>query len=300
MDKVNENISARIHLLKAKFDSGSLQQNRLRKQSKLILGFVWVAAILLVVTFTPTAVFAISENFCITDFNPPVWAANLSEFLSPLAIMVSVLMAAYLALNQLIEKVKRDKVEHAHDLCSSAPDINIVFASIGPLNNHLEEAYKNCLEASHSKERLPLNDDPWDIFVTKMEQMADDFPSAIKSTAQALSADHKEEIYKVFEALAFFDKTAIAICDKHADDGVFWSRYNHAGFSIWIYSFPIIISCWILHMNSYYLSNSKSFGEPFEHFEAWLRYHSGQAGNAELDEMMDRLSRIRKKVLEAQ
>ncbi len=299
MNELNKKISSRIQSLKDKFEGGSSRPNNLRKQSKNIFLVVIIAALLLIVTFIQTVAFAINEILCATASNNPLLAVDLSELLSPLAIMVSIFMAAYLALNQLSEKVNRDKVEHAHDLCSFAPDINIVFASIGPLNNHLGDAYRNCLEVSKLAQRQPSNENPWEAFVTKMEHMAEEFPAAIKSIARTLQVDHKDDVGKIFEALAFFEKTSIAICDKHADDQVFWSRYNVAGFGIWIYSFPIIINEWFRYTNSKYLYDSESIGMPFEHFEAWLRYHSGKKGNTELDALMDRLSRIRLKVLEA-
>lgn len=298
MDNHNKKISPRVQTLKVKFLGESIQQDNLQWQSKLILWIVSVTAFLLVLAFLQTVALAISNSHGPNDPNISILAADLSVLLSPLAIIVSILMAAYLTLNQLAEKVNRDKVEHAHNLCLSAPDINIVFASIGPLNNHLEEAYRNCIEASQRSESTFSIDDRWELFVAKMEEMAEHFPSVLKSIARSLQADHRDDVSKIFDALAFLEKTASAVCDKHADDQVFWSRYNVAGFSIWIYSFPIIIDCWSRHTNSKYLNNSDSFGVPYEYFEAWLWYHSGKDGNKELNMLMNRLSRIREKVLE--
>ena len=301
MDNLKDKISSRIQSLKAQIEAGSNRKSNLQKQTKTIFSVAILAATLLVITLIQAISFAINESLG-DDIasKSPFLAADLTDFLSPLAIIMSILTATYLGLNQLRDKLNRDKVEHAHNLCSSAPDIHIVFASIGPLSNHLGDAYRNCLEVSKLRSKSPPSKDPWEIFVTRMEHMAEHFPSAIKSIARTLQADHQDDVSKIFEALAFFEKTSVAICKNHADDHVFWSRYNVVGFGIWIYSFPIIINEWFRYTNSSYKYSSNSIGMPFEHFEAWLRYHSDQDHSSGLATLMDRLSNIRIKVLEAE
>lgn len=299
MNNLDDKISLRLKSLKAQIEEGSNKKSNLQKQTKQIRAIAILAAILLVIVLIQSIGFAFNESLKPPPLTNSLLAADLTDLLSPLAIIMSILTATYLGLNQLRDKLNRDKVEHAHNLCSSAPDINIVFASIGPLSNHLGDAYRNCLEVSQIQSKAPANSDPWEVFVTRMEHMAENFPSAIKSIARTLQADHQDDVSKIYEALAFFEKTSIAICKNHADDQVFWSRYNVAGFGIWIYSFPIIINEWFRYTNSNYKSSSNSIGMPFEHFEAWLRYHSDQDHDGRLKTLMARLSRIRSKVLEA-
>lgn len=295
MADLNEQITNSIENLQQKFEGGSAHQGKILNQAMIIRRIALVVAAVFITVILQTMIVKFMGK------SQPIapWDADLSSLLSPLAIIVSVLTASYLALVQLSEKVRRDRVEHAHDLCSSAPDINIVFASIGPLNNHFEEAYKHCLEDSQQKARTPSNDGSWEVFVTKLEHMADQFPSAIKHIPKNLRADHNRDLDKINEALAFFEKTASAICEKHADDCVVWSRYNVAGISIWINSFPVIIDRWARHTSSKYLTNIDTIGLPFEHFEAWLRYHGSHDGNQDLNQLLNRLANIRAKVLKA-
>lgn len=295
MSNFEESVGEDIKSLHEKFEGEADHQQILMQQTNIIRNIVCFAAIVFFIVLLQTIIRAFINNHGIAGKS--ILTVDLRDLLSPLAVVFSVLTATYIALYQLGEKKKRDRIEHAHNICSSAPDINIVFASFGPLNNHFEDAYRNCIEASNSSVRKPQDDGAWEVFITKMEHMAESFPSVIKNVPKNLRADHINDLSKINEALAFFEKAATAISEGHADDSVVWSRYNVAGLSIWIYSFPIIINRWIRHKESKYLANLKTVGLPFEHYEGWLRFHSKAEGNSQLVSLLDRLSDIRKRVL---
>ncbi len=227
-------------------------------------------------------------------------SSYLDKLFAPAAILFSASMALYLALVQLNHKERRDRVEHAVDVCEKAPDLVAVDSAMNALHQHIEDAFSRHQLEDDSQSCCNINhvgqQGDWERSILMLQCLADQNPQLLATLIDDFDYKYPRFIANIAKVMAFFEKSAIGIQLGHADDEVIWMRFNVAALKCWIKGYGFILKSWGRHRQSKHLLDAMELGFPYEHYEAWLRHH---CDDKELTEMLGRLHNIRMKMLKA-
>lgn len=226
-------------------------------------------------------------------------AWNVQHLLSPGAIIFSVVTVVYLTLLQLDNKEKRDRIEHAVDVCERAPDLTEVDRAMAALQNHLEDAfshYQTDQDNCCNKEKVDSKGE-WEKSLLILKCLANKNPKLLAKLIGQFANDHGDDLAHIAKVMAFFEKSAIGIELGHADDEVVWKRFNVAAVKCWLKGYCFILHAWGRHSQSKYLNGATELGLPYEHYEAWLRHHCHDDSN--LTDLLDELHNVRSLMISA-
>ncbi|MEH6629130.1 MAG: hypothetical protein V7739_22070 [Motiliproteus sp.] len=222
--------------------------------------------------------------------------AVFQHFISPSAILLSAGCVFYLTMIQLQKKEKRDRIEHAVDVCEKAPDLNDVEAAMASLQKHIKRRYQQYLRTNPESAAIDNFEQQgeWEQSILLLEYFSREQPQQLAKLLDEFELKYPQLVAHIARVMAFFEKSAIGIELGHADDEVIWKRFNVAALKYWVRGYGYILKSWSRHSQSKHLLGAKELGYPYEHYEAWLRHH---CEDEQLEEMLGRLHRIRLNML---